>query len=161
MRLQPHKPREGKMLKCLLIPMWKLFTYFWQPSAIYVYICIKIYEEAQCTHACASALENRREHHWVQKSWGLLIHHSTTQCRKGHLNSGAVITLGWQYSTWGISTDLHVALEGDAMTARLSSEPLSMHRAAMEPCTYPSAVQMLSSWFCSSRAFLYSLNRMQ
>lgn len=94
-----------------------------------------------------------------------LCYHSTARCKKGHLNSGAVVTLAWQYSSWGISTDHRVALEGCTATARLSSD-LPRHITLQRSPVFTfsnSGIEMLSlvSCFCSRRALLYSLNWMQ
>lgn len=81
---------------------------------------------------------------------GRLCHHCTTQYRKGQLNSGAVVTSAWQYSTWDFSTEHRVALEGHPGRAGLSSAPRALHcsRALDRPAATRASRRSL--YFCGS-----------
>lgn len=141
----------------LLFPMWKLFTYFasWALDIcmrVYAYIYTHTYKKRHGAPVWVP-LHRRRDGSIARRSTagGRLCHHSTTQYRKGHLNSGAVDTLAWQYSTWGFSTDYHVALEGYPGTAGLSSAPLGALHCS-RALYWPSATRAsrCSLYFCGS-----------
>lgn len=166
--LKPHRPTEGKMLRCFCcIPTWKLFTYVWQPGAIYKYMNMYIYTYKKKIKRHGTPV-------WVnlhsrtdvsisrcRRAGSRLCHHSSAHCRNGHLNSSAAVTLAQQYSTWGNSTCCSGMIYCDSQAQIWS---LSMHHTATEPCTYLQQLRHRDAAFIfvffSRRALLCRLNWM-
>uniref|UniRef100_A0A8C3X6V2 Uncharacterized protein n=1 Tax=Cyanoderma ruficeps TaxID=181631 RepID=A0A8C3X6V2_9PASS len=118
-RLQPHKPRDGRMLRCFCCFLCQLFTYFCKPSTTFMCIDINkgVWVHLQRRLDVNIARDGRAGSRPLVSGSHPEVNlqlHLQLQPEVPALNVllNTAITLPWQYHPWAIPTAHHIALEG-------------------------------------------------